>query len=235
MYKVFHYGCSFTENIRIFNIIKSNNFEYTNLGKQSSNNKLILDTFKETCQPNSTAIIQWSSLTRPSDSNYDLLETSDNPLYDLLDEWYEFIEEVILFSRENNIKLIHYIGWAIWKDDELNDYHKNKLKSYNITWFKSSRQYDLATSNCFQFQSPEKWSSKYKGNGLYEWPELIWGGMSEWIRENVDIKDRYIGHNHEGEIREGETKPYFNSHPSEYSTNEFVKQVILPKINEKYK
>jgi hypothetical protein len=219
--KVFHYGCSFTANVNAYAIDLFKDFDYTNQAKNSASNKFILDKFKETCDPNSTAIIQWSSLTRPSDSNYDLLETSDNALYDLLNEWYGFIEEAILFSRENNIKLIHYIGWAIWKDDELNDYHKNKLKSYNITWFKSSRQYDLTHSNCFQFEIAEKWSSEVL-DGLYQWPELIWGGMSEWIRENVDIKDRYIGLDHLGKG--------FDPHPSEYSTHAFVKQILIPLI-----
>jgi|TARA_R110002124_G_scaffold88900_1_gene227686 hypothetical protein len=221
--KVFHYGCSFTQNVGGFASDEFNEFEYVNLGKQSSSNKSILDTFKTTYEPNSTAIIQWSSLTRPNDANSILLDTSDNPLYDLLDEWYEFISDAILLSRENNIKLIHYIGWAIWKDSELNEYHRDKLKSYNINWFKSNKQLDLPTSNCYQFQSPDKWSSaETNSDGLYQWPELIWGGMSEWIRENVNITDRYIGLDHGGDG--------FDPHPSEYATIQFVKQVIIPLI-----
>ena len=82
---------------------------------------------------------------------------------------------------------------------------------------------DLPTSNCYQFQSPDKWSSaETNSDGLYQWPELIWGGMSEWIRENVNITDRYIGLDHGGDG--------FDPHPSEYATIQFVKQVIIPLI-----
>ena len=35
--------------------------------------------------------------------------------------------------------------------------------------------------------------------------------MSEWIRENVDIDDRYIGYNHESDSK------WFDPHPSHKS------------------
>jgi hypothetical protein len=217
---VFHYGCSFAENIGGFSSDLFDGFEYINMGKQSSNNKLILETFKKNSTKDSISIIQWSSLTRPGDNNH---SDNDNILYGLLDEWYVFIENAMEFANENNIKLIQYIGWAIWKDDELNDYHRNKLKSYNINWFSSSSQLDLWPSNCFQFQSPDKWSSIETKEGLFQWDVLQWGGMSEWIRENIDIYNRYMGKNIYGD---------FDVHPSKVATNEFTKQVLLPLLSE---
>lgn len=222
------YGCSFTQNIfcgPCHKYIKkiSNEISVKNHGKISNSNLKILNSFKETLLPDSISVIQWSALTRPNDSNFSLMETS-NPLWDLLDEWYTFIDTAIELALQNNIKLIQYTGWAHWRDDELNDYHRNKLNSYNIHWFHSKSKLDMIQSNCFQFQLPRLWSSTKFENGLYLWPELIWGGMSEWIRENIDIKNRYVGYNH------GAPSKHFDSHPSEYATHQFVKQFLIPKV-----
>jgi len=223
--KVFHYGCSFTQNFKGFGLERLfNNFNYYNLAEESSGNYKIFKTFKENTEPNSTAIIQWSSLTRPTEDNFNLIKISDNPLFDLLEFWYRILEEVQRISKIKNIKLIQYIGWAHLKDEELNDYHKNKLKSFGITWFKSNKQYDLIESNCFQFQSPTEWSSDNSGNGTYLWDDLEWGGMAEWIRENVEMEKRYIGHNNGSE--------HLDTHPSRPATIRFIKEVLLKKLNE---
>lgn len=232
--KVFHYGCSFTQNFKdnvktYFN----DNFSYINYGKESKNNFYILDKFKSTATSNSISIIQWTSLTRPLDDNYKIIEISDNPLFDLLEEWYLLIEEAINFSVKNNIKLIQYIGWAEWKDRELNDYHRKKLNSFGITWFQSKEQQERIPANCFQLQPPYLWSSTQLSNGMYEWEEIKWGGMSEWCRENINIDKRYVGYIIDGD------KHRHDPHPSEFSTIEFVKNVLIPKVNlilhEKYK
>jgi len=226
---VFHYGCSFTENIRHFGLqhLFQDNFIYKNHARRSANNRYILDTFKRTAEIDSIAVIQWSSLTRPFDDNFSLLETSDNPLYDLLEEWYLVIEEAITHAEKNNIKLVQYIGWALWKDDELNDYHREKLKSYGIHWLESSAQLDESTSNCFQFQMPNEWSSDEISDGLYMWDNLEWGGMSEWIRENMKISDRYIGKF----WNPHENKEQFDPHPSEKATIEFINKFLIPKLS----
>lgn len=222
---VFHYGCSFTQNFKGFRVdTLFNNFNYYNLAEESSGNYKIFKTFKENTESNSIAIIQWSSLTRPTEDNFNLIKVSNNPLFDLLNHWYKFLDETQKIAKDRNIKLIQYIGWAHWKDKELNDYHRNKLKSFGITWFKSSKQYDLIESNCFQFQSPTDWSSDDVGNGTYLWDNLEWGGMSEWIRENVEMEKRYIGYTNGSE--------HFDVHPSRHATIRFIKEVLLEKLNE---
>jgi len=231
MKKVFHYGCSFTENIKSFGLDTqfTNSCLYYNYGKTSSGNRYIINAFKDTAEPNSTTIIQWSSLTRPSDENFKILQTSTNPLYDYLEEWYIILEEAKQFAKQNNIKLVQYIGWAQWKDNELNKYHQEKLNSFDITWFESKKQWDMIPANCFQFQIPVKWSSppKETPEGTFSlWSDISWGGMSEWIRSNVDVKERYLGWTTDVKVN----GRYYDSHPSEYATTQFIKQVLLPKI-----
>lgn len=231
MKKVFHYGCSFTENIKSFGLEHhfTDSYVYCNYGKISSGNRYILNKFKDTVEYDCTAIIQWSSLTRPFDENFEILQTSTNPLYDYLEEWYTILQEANQFAKQNNIKLIQYIGWAQWKDDELNNYHREKLNSFDITWFESKKQWDIIPANCFQFQIPSKWSSSPKETpeGTYSfWSDIHWGGMSEWIRSNIDMHNRYVGMCRD-EIGK---RSYYDSHPSGYATGEFIKQVLLPKI-----
>lgn len=230
MKNVFHYGCSFTENIRTFRLenLFTDKFAYRNYGQASSGNQLIFDTFKETVQPDSIAIIQWSSLTRQFDKNFDVLQKSDNPLYDYLEEWYSILHSTRLYAEEHNIKLLQYFGWAQWKDSELNDYHREKLKSFGIHWFTSIKQWDIISSNCFQLQTAYKWSSLPKnlfGDNYYFWSDIVWGGMSEWVRSNVDILNRYRGWTY-AEI----DRRVFDSHPSELATMQFIKQFLLVEL-----
>ena len=220
------YGCSFTDNFNTFGLDDLfYEYEYYNHGKESSNNAYILNKFEETVQHNSNAIIQWSSLTRIFDDNYYILKTSDNPLYDYLNQWYLLLESAQKISKERNIKLIQYIGWAQWKDEELNDYHRTKLNSYGITWFYSAKQLDIIADNCVQLQDPEIWSSREVINGLHAWSELKWGGMSEWCRSNFDINERYRGN-----IIGENGIVYYDVHPSKKCTENFIKEFILPKL-----
>jgi hypothetical protein len=199
-------------------------FVVNNFAQRSNSNLKILNSFKETAEDNSTCVIQWSSLTRPNDFNFSLLQTSDNPLWDLLDEWYEMIEEALLICKERNIKLIQYIGWAHWKTSELNEYHINKLLSFDITWFDSAEQLDIIVSNCFQFQTPKEWSSESINNEFHLWSRIEFGGMAEWIRTNIDMYQRYIGYN--AEILDSK----FDTHPSEFATLEFVSKFLIPNV-----
>lgn len=220
------YGCSFTDNFKTFGLDELfSEYEFHNYGKESSNNFYILNKFEETAPDNSTAIIQWSSLTRIFDENYSILETSDNPLYDYLNQWYSLLDSAQKISKERNIKLIQYIGWAQWKDEELNDYHRNKLNSYGIHWFYSKKQFDIIADNCVQLQDPEIWSSREVVNGLHVWSELKWGGMSEWCRSNFDMNNRYRGN-----VIDGNGVPHFDVHPSKECTEQFIKQFILMKL-----
>jgi hypothetical protein len=221
------FGCSFTERVTIMvGELFEGKFECHNHGKNSANNFYILKKFRDVAPKDSICIIQWSSLTRPFDENFSLVETSDNPLYDLLEQWYIILKEAQRIAKNRNIKLIQFVGWAVWKDEELNDYHREKLRSFDITWFESSPQWDLITSNCFQFQQPNQWSSNKNENGLHYWDKMVWGGMSEWIRENVDIKDRYT-YVPEHERNGGEE---WDPHPSPIGYTHFYNNVIFPKI-----
>lgn len=226
MKKLHLFGCSFTQRAIMVSEIFEGKFDYTNHGMDSSNNYQIFKEFETKGTTDSISIIQWSSLTRPMDENFSILKTSKNPLFDLLEQWYSLVEKTQKIAKERNIKLIQYIGWSIWKDDELNDYHRNKLKSFDIQWFRSSPQWDIITSNCFQFQQPNKWSSNENENGLHYWNELTWGGMSEWVRDNIDINNRYTyipEHQRNG-------GPEIDPHPSPYAMKEFYQKVIFPQI-----
>lgn len=233
------YGCSFSENITGYTICRnylneiSDEISYNNYSRVSNSNLKILDSFKDNLLPNSISVIQWSALTRPNDSNFSKIENSVNPLWDLLDEWYTYIDIATELALQNNIKLIQYIGWAQWRDDELNEYHRTKLNSYDIHWFHSKSEFDKIQSNCFQFGIPHNWSSTQFDNGLFRWPELVWGGMSEWIRTNIKIENRYMGYNHKHESK------HFDPHPSEYGTLRFLEYFLIPEVklqnNEKNK
>lgn len=224
------YGCSFNKNMSMGEPCKNyidtlkNEIVIKNYSNESNSNFKILNSFRDNLKPNSTSVIQWSSLTRPNDSNFSILNTSENPLWDLLDEWYGYIDEAKKLASDNDIKLIQYIGWAQWKDSELNDYHRNKLLSYEIDWFSSEEQYEIIVSNCFQLQDfPWEWSSKSE-NGLYKWEKIVWGGIAEWVRSNLEIDDRYMGYNHFAPTK------HFDVHPSEYASAEFLKHFLIPKV-----
>lgn len=229
--KVFHYGCSFSQNIKGFALLNLfSNYDYSNFAEESLSNSEIYDLFEKNTEPNSIAIIQWSSITRPSDANFpfddkfNLIKETENPLYDLLEDWYVILDKTQKVCSDKNIKLVQYIGWAHWKDSELNDYHRNRLKSFGIDWFTSKQQHDKIQSNCFQFEIPQMWSSKPdEETGLFLWQNIEWGGISEWIRENVEMEDRYLGYGNDGQI--------FDVHPSKKGKEQFIKGFLLPKID----
>lgn len=226
MKKLHLFGCSFTQRVFTIDEIFNGKFQHYNHSMDSANNFFIFKQFEEKSTYDSICIVQWSSLTRPMDENFSLLETSDNPLFDLLEQWYQLVERTQEIAKERNIKLIQIIGWAEWKDEELNEYHRNKLKSLDIQWFRSSPQWDLISSNCFQFQQPNEWSSNENEKGLYYWDELIWGGISEWCRDNIKMEDRYTYIPEE--FRNG--GPEIDPHPSPLALKDFYQQVIFPQI-----
>ena len=113
----------------------------------------------------------------------------------------------------------------MWKDNELNDYHRKKLNSYGIIWFESSNCWDVIESNCMQLQAPNHWSSNER-DGLYHWDEIKWGGLSEWGRENIEMSQRYLGRIHEG-------NDDIDPHPSQYTSRRFIEDVLLDLINKK--
>lgn len=226
--KLYHFGCSFTENIIGHNLNELfSEYDYINLAHESFSNFKIFNTFENSITDNSIVIIQWSSITRPTDDNFSLMETSDNPLFDLLEQWYTLLEKTKIIAKDRNVQLIQYVGWAHWKDEELNEYHRNKLKSFDIHWFKSNSQQDIIQSNCFQFESPNIWSSNESDDGLYMWPELIWGGVAEWVRENVDVENRYVGYFTHEDVS------LFDVHPSKIANVKFIENFLISEIKNK--
>jgi len=226
-YDVKLYGCSFTENyngLQVMPTFDELGCNVINYGKQSSSNSDIYDKILKTVNKGDILVIQWSAITRRMIDDYHLLE-SKNPLYSLLERWYSILDNVQQLVKEKNLYLIQYVGWAMWKDDELNDYHREKLNSYDIRWFHSSECWDVIESNCAQIQPPNHWSSDEE-NGLFHWSEMKWGGLSEWGRENVDISKRYMGRVHKD-------SDDIDPHPSQHTSIRFVKEVVLDMIREK--
>jgi hypothetical protein len=237
------FGCSFSEQYNstfeggpLRNGLYEFDFEgYTfhNFGYSSASNYKIFNLFETNIKPNDTCIIQWSSLTRPQEEDHNfIVKSEENPLYYFLDKWYKILEKVQEISKEKNITLIQHIGWAHWKDNELNEYHRNKLNSYNIIWYSSKETWDRIDSNCYQFEPPNVWSSSAKksihggGEPSYFWSDLKWGGMSEWIRDNIEIENRYLGYHHK------EAPNHFDSHPSLYASKVFFKNQMIKKLNQ---
>lgn len=230
-------GCSFTLHLDLLYLeakehIK-NNFTYKNFAFSSRSNFQILDDIK-LMDPNSVAIIQWSSLTRPNgivdyeiDYNKDLnekLEKAENPLHFLIETFIDVVNEATTILEQKNIKYFQYIGWNQWYDRELNDNLRDKLNKLPITWFSSKKTLDLIIDNCWSLSQRGSATSE---SGVYEWDDIKWGGMSEWIRDNIDDpRLRYIStekYNH-----------HMDPHPSAYAGDLFYKEVIISKIYELY-
>lgn len=229
-------GCSFTDNLDTYYDAYSyinNNFTYKSFAYPSRSNFQILDDLK-LMKPSSIAIIQWSALTRPNgmveydfDYNKDLnekLEKAENPLHFLIETFIDVVNEATSILEQKNIKYFQYIGWNQWYDHELNDDLRNKLNKLSITWFSSKKTLDLIADNCWSLSQQSSSTSEY---GLYEWDDIKWGGMSEWIRDNINNpRLRYVS-----------TEKYNNNcdpHPSPYAGDLFYKEVIIPKIHELY-
>ena len=102
------------------------------------------------------------------------------------------------------------------------------LNSFGITWFSSKKTLDLIQSNCFQLQAPYQWSSNKIENDMYLWDDIVWGGLTEWTRVNVDIDKRYMGYNENNKIN---GKLWFDSHPSEFSFREFINKFLINELN----
>jgi len=50
--------------------------------------------------------------------------------------------------------------------------------------------------------------------------------MSEWIRDNIEIENRYLGYHHK------EAPNHFDSHPSLYASKVFFKNQMIKKLNQ---
>ena len=227
------HGCSFTENINNGFYIGvedtlDKDFDFVNYGRNSNSNQGILET-AITVPSKSIAVIQWSALTRrlewETDEEYENVVYNPNAIFLFLDKWIQQVKTITTLLEQREVKTFQYIGWAQWKDSELNDEYREKLRELPIHWFESKEQQDLIQANCWQIEeNPSKWSTEKDGVIIY--PKLEWGGMSEWIRENIDIDNRYIGYNHQSDSK------WFDPHPSAIAGKEFYEQVIYPFIYE---
>jgi hypothetical protein len=239
MEDVFLLGCSFTYNVNNtpIDIIKKVNkpIRITNLGYPSRSNFQILEDVK-ILPENCIGIIQWSALTRPNgmleyehDWNKDLneeLTKQDDPLRYLIENFINVVNESNQIIKEKNIKSFQYIGWQQWGNHEIDNDLSNKLKNLNINWFETPKLTDIIPSNCWHYQKESyvrKIINKFNTKKNWEWDETIWGGMSEWIRLNIEDENlRYVDLRSDGEI---------DSHPSKYATQFFYEKIIIPKIN----
>lgn len=239
MKKVYLLGCSFTYHINNFSINLneklSNPTEVINLGYPSRSNFQILEDVK-TLPNNSIAVIQWSALTRPNgmveyeiDWNKDLnglLETQSDPLRFLINNFINVVTESNEILKEKNIKVFQYLGWQQWADFEIDKELEDKLLTLNINWFKTPKLDDIISSNCWHYNSKSYVEKIFDFLGYekkWQWDSTDWGGMSEWIRLNVnDMEKRYIG---------GNDNEIFDPHPSEFAAKFFYDEVIIPNIN----
>jgi len=229
MNKTYFCGCSFTDLFnqnKIYELLDENHIEYEILSKESSSNSDILNQLKKV-EPNTNVVLQWSSLTRPLDSNFHRIQTSDNALYDLLEDWYVVLDESQKVIKERNLKTIQYFGWAQWKDSELDDYHRDRLNSYGLYWFWSPKMWDIIGTSCFQIHNPLDWTliTKYDER-QWLWDDITWGGMSEWVRRNVEEEKRWRGYAY--------NNPHFDEHPSDHSAIKFFMEWLYPKIEKHF-
>lgn len=229
MKKVYFCGCSFTDLFKhtpsTVKFLKQT-YSYEFFSHESSSNSDILEQLKRTT-PNTNVVLQWSSLTRPMDNNFHRLKTSENPLYDLLEDWYLVLDESQKIIKERNQTVIQFFGWAQWKDNELNDYHRERLNSYGLYWFYCPEMWDIIGSSCFQIQNPLDWTLKATHDeSKYLWSEITWGGMSEWVRRNVEEEKRWMGHTNDN--------PHFDEHPSSHSAHRFLTEWLYPKMEKHF-
>ena len=227
------HGCSFSENLKcnFYPGIEdklSKDFNYANYAINSNSNQGIQES-AITAGEDSIAIIQWSALTRKLEweKDWEYLDVISQPdaLFRLLDRWINQVRTTTALLNQRGVKHFQYIGWAQWKDSELTDEYRQYLRALPIHWFESKEQEDLIQSNCWQLNhNPNEWSDIKDGKITF--PKLEWGGMSEWIRENVDINDRYIGYDNHSKEK------WFDPHPSATAGKQFFEQVIYPFIYE---
>jgi hypothetical protein len=238
---VYLLGCSFTDAVKHFNgeFFRKfkDSYNIINLGYISRSNFQILEDIK-TLPKNSIAIIQWSSLSRPNgipdydiDWNAELNElaySSNDPLQFFISNFIKVLTTANSILKEKNIKSFQYIGWVQWTDAEI-DYETSKLlNNLNINWFSTPSLIDVIPCNCWEC-NPNTVSNKIRSllgfhkNIEWEWKSTKWGGMSEWIRLNVDdMYKRYIAITK----RDG----YNDAHPTEYASEQFYKNVIVVEI-----
>ena len=117
--------------------------------------------------------------------------------------------------KENNINFLQYIGWTQFMDSELSDSHRSMISKFkNFTWIETPELKDIIRSNCTMNIGNK---GLIVGEGEYLWPANNWGGLSEWVRNNIRVDDRYYD-------------PPIDPHPSFYAFNKFIIEVILPKL-----
>ncbi len=234
---VYLLGCSFTMNVKGFNTLwttLNNSYTITNLGFSSRSNFQILEDIQN-LPSNCKVIIQWSSLTRPTGNpDYekdwnkplnDLLDKQKDPLTFLIQTFINVVTQANLILKEKNIQSFQYIGWRQWEDSELNTDLHTQLTNLPIHWFSTPELEDCIDSTCWNYNygrivpNIKKYvlfhKKTYKN---FLWTANKWGGMSEWIRENVtEFDKRYVSKE--------------DPHPSEYATSLFYKKVIIPEID----
>lgn len=245
--KVYFLGCSFTDASHSyqpsFGYIKEN-YNIENLARGSQSNFQILSDV-EILEENSIAFVQWSALTRPNmigdvlpniwdvDLNREA-EKHEDPLVFYINNFIDVVTNANKILEEKNIKSFQYIGWVQWRDSEISVEMEEKLKKLPIHWFSSSAQIDTMGDTCWNvrpkdgFLKPHITSFlqyKYRKTVEWEWEPIRWGGMSEWIRGNIEDMDKRW-------VNTVKTHGNSNPHPSAYAGDVFYEKVIIPKLEE---
>jgi len=240
-HKIYLLGCSFTDCIKGFNNdffskFKYDDYDIINLAYISRSNFQILEDIKS-IPNNSNVIIQWSALTRPDgitdyemDWNKELNKlafSNTDPLKFLIDNFIKIVKTANDILTHKKIKSFQYIGWVQWNDDEIDLTTSNLLNELPINWFKTPVLLDVIPNTCWTYNNKNlniKLDNPSTELDLWQWNVITWGGMSEWIRLNVDdMLKRYIAIN--------QIDGYNDPHPSEYASEQFYKNIILPEIS----
>jgi hypothetical protein len=157
--------------------------------------------------------------------------------FNLLDEKYivnslESILETIQFLNNNNINYKMWFGWQQIYPEQINYLNLNHLiepikSDPNFLLFYQKEMYDYELENYGLFSKSNYLDTLHKLFGIdkkkYYYPETEWGGMTEYIRMNLEA-NKYRSNT--------------DAHPSELGSKIFFEGVIkllFPSINENIK
>ena len=227
---------------RLRNYLKNESIEIVNLSESGQGNGVISDLVIDYVTQNKVdfVLIQWSAFTRlykesPLSKHWNKYknldwEESNGSNLDLLtfESTFNSLNSIIKTKEyliENGINYKMWFGWQ-------------QIYPEQIERFKLKHLTDmiLEDENFLLFHQKETWDNELKNYGLFSksnyadtllklvglskgdnyYPETKWGGMSEYIRMNLN-KGRYISE--------------YDAHPSSEAHRIFFEGVIKPMFN----
>ena len=224
---------------RLRDYLKSSDYEVTNLSESGQGNGVISDLVIDYVSNNQIdlVLIQWSAFTRifkivPTSKHWNKYknldwESGDVDKLDLLtfESTYNSLNAIINiqeFLNKNNIKYKMWFGWQQVYPEQIEHFQLTHLidiinEDENFILFHQKETWDNELKNYGLFTKSNYATTLLKLFGLSKgenyYPETKWGGMSEYIRMNLN-KNRYIS----------ET----DSHPSSEGHRVFFEGVIKP-------